>query len=129
MIQSFAGFFKKSIIPFLSLFIIISYTGQAQSVDSSSTEKIIYKYTFEGMRDSSETIKIENAILKLKGVTSAHVIFKSSQHQYALLKVEIEVISETNENYKGTTGPLELKKTLSAHGYMPAECKIDTEKQ
>lgn len=90
--------------------------------DAPSPKKIIFKYTFEGMKDSLEVTKLNNAVMQLKDVISSDVIFKSADHKYALLKVEILIPENLDENSKDVTGPSTLKKILSRLGYVPAEC-------
>jgi len=97
--------------------------AQNESAGDSEIKKIQYKYTFEGMKDSTEISIMTSAVLKLKGVVFAEVIFKSPQHQYALLKVEVQVQLPLNENSSDITGPSDLKKIISRLGYIPAECK------
>ena len=101
----------------------ISLNAQA----AISSKKIFYKYTFEGMKDSSEVYALNKAVLQLKNVASSNVIFKSADHTYALLKVEVIVPETFTENSTDVTGPSDLKKIISRLGYTPAECKTSYE--
>lgn len=110
---------------FLAFLLAFTITVNAQEV--STSKKIFYKYTFEGMKDSSEVHALNKAVLQLKNVASSDVIFKSAEHTYALLKVEVLVPETFNENSVDVTGPSDLKKILSRLGYTPAECKTSYE--
>jgi|WetSurMetagenome_2_1015567.scaffolds.fasta_scaffold681919_1 hypothetical protein len=111
---------KIKFIVLFALFLAFSFSSHAQ--DSSSSKKILYKYTFEGMKDSSEIAKLNDAVKQLKDVVWADVIFKSSSHKYAQLKVEVMVPDKIDESSPDVTGPSDLKKILSKFGYTPAEC-------
>lgn len=114
----------KSLFP-LVLMLVFACTLMAQ--ESSTSRKIIYKYTFEGMKDSTEIIKMKIAVLELKNVTSCDVIFKSAAHKYAQLKVEVQIPEKFDENTPDITGPSTFKNLLERLGYMPGECKTNTE--
>jgi hypothetical protein len=116
---------KIKIIFFFAVMLAFSYTMKAQ--ESSTSKKIVYKYTFEGMKDSSEIAGLNNAVKQLKGVVGVDVIFKSSTHKYAQLKVEVQVPEKFDENTPDVTGPSDLKKILCKLGYIPAECKTSNE--
>ena len=79
------------------------------------------------MKDSTETIKLEDAVSQLKGVVWVEVIFKSADHKYAQLKTEVMVPEKFNESSRDVTGPSDLKKIISKFGYTPAECKTYNE--
>lgn len=116
---------KNKFLFFCLLFMTFSLVMKAQDIPSS--KKILYKYTFEGMKDSTEIAKLSKEVMQLKGVTLADVIFKSADHQYALLKVEVLIPEVFNENSKDITGPSDLKKTLIKLGYTPAQCNTYNE--
>lgn len=104
-------------------FFLLAFSLSASAQITNTPKKIIYKYTFQGMKDSTEIQALNKAVSVLKNVTSSNVVFKSAEHAYALLKVEVDVPAEFNENSKDVTGPSDLKKLLSRLGYIPAECK------
>ena len=112
---------KLRLFSLLTFFFIVSFqTGYSQN----NNIKITYKYTFEGMKDSSEVSKIESSVMKLKKVISVKVIFKSQQNKYSLLIVDVETAPVLNENNtENNTGSTDLKKILISLGYTPSVCK------
>ena len=109
------------------LIFLLSLAFHLSAQEKNTPKKLLYKYTFEGMKDSSEVTQLNKVILQLKDVVSSNVIFKSADHQYALLKVEVMIPETMNESSSDVTGPSDLKKVLSRLGYLPAECKTYSE--
>lgn len=114
---------KKLFFLLIFLIPVFGIAQESQTINVVNKNEILYKYTFEGMKNISESNKIITSTEKLAGVKEVVVVFKTAEHQYAQLKVKVAIPEGFNESTPDITGPSTLKKLLSELGYIPSECQ------
>lgn len=104
----------------LAAFIIIPVASQAQA----NEQKLVYTYTFEGLKSAEDAKKLDEAITKLGGVITSKTEFKSAEHNFAKLYVEVRKPRSESEK---VCRPEDLKALLLSKNFTPGDFKMTFE--
>jgi hypothetical protein len=112
----------KASMKILSLLFIVFFISQATAQNTKS--RILYSYSFEGLKSSEEGEKLVQEIQKMKDVSECKIIFKGPDHKLSQIKVIVEAMKPKSEKEAASsTGPKELKNFLISKGYTPHTLK------
>jgi len=104
----------------LLLFTGILLSGNISAQEAKNKVQFLYTYTFEGMENADEAKVLDQEISKLNGVISSQTIFKSAEHIYTQLRVEVR---KTRSESEKVATPEDLKAIIIKHKYTPGEFK------